>query len=180
MKIYVDGSCFGNNLKIGSKGGFGVYISQNSNLVGYSSHETTNNRMEILSVIFGLAFTHNKNKASIIFSDSAYAVNSYNSWIGNWKKNNWKKSDGKEVLNQDLFHVLLTLKEYLPLVQVKHIKREMNTKADLLARSGSMKSQSMQQKDLYDMLHIVINNYDNIQISSEDIKSNPKGLFNLF
>ena len=44
-----------------------------------------------------------------LYSDSQYVIKAFNDhWIDSWIKKNWKKSDGKPVLNIDLWQRLLT------------------------------------------------------------------------
>lgn len=62
--------------------------------------------MEITAVISGLQALKRPCKVTVV-SDSKYvcdAVNQY--WLVNWKRKNWKKSDGKPVLNPDLWQTL--------------------------------------------------------------------------
>ena len=47
-----------------------------------------------------------------LYSDSQYVIKAFNDhWIDNWIKKNWKKSDGKPVLNIDLWQRLLAAAE---------------------------------------------------------------------
>jgi ribonuclease HI len=47
----------------------------------------------------------------IVYSDSAYSVNTYNDWMFKWSQNNWKKADGNTPENLDL------IREYYGLYQ---------------------------------------------------------------
>lgn len=38
----------------------------------------------------------------VVYSDSAYCVNTFNNWMFNWAKNGWIKSDNKAPENLDL------------------------------------------------------------------------------
>ena len=75
-----------------------------------------------------------------IYSDSAYTVNAFNEgWIYGWKKNNWKKSDGKAVLNVDLWEELYKLTQTHKVVFHKvagHADNELNNRCDELARAA--------------------------------------------
>lgn len=44
----------------------------------------------------------NSNNPPIVYSDSAYCVSSFNTWIHNWKKNGWTRAGGKKLENLDL------------------------------------------------------------------------------
>lgn len=108
FELHCDGSCLGNP----GPGGWAYllrsYIDKNSfeeqEKSGYEIL-TTNNRMELLAVINGLLVLP-KNNNILIYSDSQYVVNGIKSWLKNWKRNNWYKSDGKKVLNCDLWQIL--------------------------------------------------------------------------
>ena len=112
MIIYTDGSCSSNG-KTNSKGGFGVVILDDSeNLLNtYSEFEenTTNNRQEMKAILWAV-INYGKKGPLTIYSDSAYAINSFTKWIFNWKNNNWLKQDNKPPENLDL------IQEYYHLV----------------------------------------------------------------
>lgn len=101
-KIYTDGCALGNP----GSAGFGIVVTKNSGIQkkyykGY--HLSTNNRMELLAVIFALELFKKKIYAEI-YTDSNYVVSAIEKgWLNNWMKNNWIKSDGKPVKNQDLW-----------------------------------------------------------------------------
>ena len=102
MIAYTDGACSGNP----GPGGFGVVVlDDNENLITtYSKHNprTTNNRMELSAILYAL-LTYGKEKPiPIVYSDSAYCVNTFNQWMFNWSKNNWLKSDNTPPENLDL------------------------------------------------------------------------------
>ena len=87
---------------------------------------TTNNRMELLSVIYALKMFKTKVTVTII-SDSQYVVKGYND---NWSKNK----------NSDLWAILLELidKHDVTLTWTKgHAKNKYNEKVDLLALQAS-------------------------------------------
>ena len=105
IKLYTDGACSGNP----GPGGFGCILSTvlpDGNLhesrYSRSFRMTTNNRMELGSVVFGLSSINGSHNIEVI-SDSKYVCDAFNmGWIYNWKKNGWKKSNGK-LLNKDLW-----------------------------------------------------------------------------
>ena len=105
MIVYVDGSCTGNGKAVNS-GGFGVVVLDNDeNLIftyAKRSTNTTNNREELKAILFAL-ITYGRNKPTpIVYSDSAYCVNTFNDWMFRWASNNWIKSDGNSPENLDL------------------------------------------------------------------------------
>ena len=98
MIIYVDGSCMGNG-HANSSGGFGVVVLDNQlNLIDVMSHRelyTTNNRMELKAIAYAFIKYGSKDNPPLVYSDSAYCVNTFNDWMFKWAKNNWIKSDKK-------------------------------------------------------------------------------------
>jgi len=105
VNIYSDGACSGNP----GPGGYGVILEFNGNELELSGGElnTTNNRMELMGVIIGLESLKESCDVTVV-SDSKYVVDAFNKkWIDSWQNKNWKKSDGKPVLNKELWQRLL-------------------------------------------------------------------------
>ena len=105
MIYYTDGSCLKNP---GGPGGFGVVmLDDNENYIDYhyeSCKETTNNREELKAILwvflkYGVPFGKT---APIVYSDSAYCVNTYTDWMFRWKDNAWKKMNNEIPENLDL------------------------------------------------------------------------------
>ena len=137
VTLYTDGACSGNP-GIGGYGGILIYGDVQREYSGAEA-QTTNNRMEIMAVIVGLK----RLKYSCIvevYSDSAYTVNAFlEGWIYGWKKNGWKKSDGKPVLNVDLWEELYQLTKVHEVTFHKvagHADNELNNRCDELARGA--------------------------------------------
>lgn len=113
MIVYVDGSCNGNGKAVNS-GGFGVVVLDNDENLVYTyskrCENTTNNREELKAILYTmLNYGVNTNKYEfsqieppIVYSDSAYCVNTFNQWMFSWAKNDWLKSDNKIPENMDL------------------------------------------------------------------------------
>ena len=107
VNLYSDGAAVPNP----GKGGFGVIMSYEDHKQefhqGYSL--TTNNRMELMGVIFGLEQLEKRCHVNV-YCDSKYVVDSISKgWAENWRKNSWKKSDGTKAINSDLWERLLDL-----------------------------------------------------------------------
>lgn len=113
ITIYTDGSCLGNGKEI-NEGGFGVVVvDENENLL-YTykkrNKNTSNNREELRAILYsflnyGVKVENSGFSTSnipIVYSDSAYCVNTFNSWMFNWARNGWIKSDNKVPENLDL------------------------------------------------------------------------------
>ena len=140
VDIYTDGACSGNP----GKGGYGVvmlYGSARKELSeGFS--RTTNNRMEVLAVITGLASLKESCNVNL-YSDSKYVVNAIEQgWLEGWKKNGWKTAAKKPVKNDDLWKELDSLVQQHDVrwTWVKgHAGHPENEKADELANQGAAK-----------------------------------------
>lgn len=137
VSIYTDGACSGNP----GAGGWGVVLLYNGykkELSGYVQN-TTNNRMEIFSIIQGLSQLKESCEVTV-YSDSAYAVNAFNEgWIKTWQKNDWKNAQKEPVKNKDLWNDLLLKisRHSVTFVKVKgHSDNEYNNRCDELARAA--------------------------------------------
>ena len=133
VEMYTDGACRGNP----GPGGWGVilrYGDTEKTLYG-GERDTTNNRMELMAAIQGLAALNQTCKVAIT-TDSQYVKNGITQWIHNWKKNNWRNAQRKPVKNADLWQELDTLVQQHDVAWhwVKgHAGHEMNERADQLA-----------------------------------------------
>ncbi len=106
VTLYTDGACQGNP----GPGGWGVLMQcdgQEKELSG-GVPETTNNRMELMAVIEGLAALQKPCDVDV-YSDSKYVVRGMTEWLGNWQKNQWKSASKKPVKNVDLWKKLAAL-----------------------------------------------------------------------
>ena len=88
--IYTDGSARNNP----GKGGYGIVMISGSHRREFSEgfKHTTNNRMELLSVIVALEKLKKDKLNVTIYSDSKYVVDSVEKgWVLSWEKNNFSK-----------------------------------------------------------------------------------------
>ena len=133
IKIYTDGSAKGNP----GKGGYGVVMlfQEHRKEVSEGFRLTTNNRMELLSVIVALESLKTRNERVEIYSDSKYVVDAVEKgWVFNWEKKNYAKKK-----NPDLWKRFLKIypKHNVKFVWVKgHAGNELNEVADRLAVSA--------------------------------------------
>ena len=97
IQIYTDGACSGNP----GPGAYGVIMKFNGRekIITEGFRKTTNNRMELLSVIVALEKITTDKYPVEIYSDSKYVIDSITKgWVFNWVKTNFK---GKK--NEDLW-----------------------------------------------------------------------------
>ncbi|MGB1398370.1 MAG: ribonuclease HI [Planctomycetota bacterium] len=107
FRIWTDGACRGNP----GPGGWGYIVraSSGEESVQYDAErQTTNNRMELMAVIEALKSLPGPSSVEL-FSDSQYVVKGMNEWVKGWQRRGWKKSDGKPVVNDDLWKELVEL-----------------------------------------------------------------------
>jgi len=102
VELYTDGACSGNP----GPGGW-AYILKHSG--GDGTHEqsggetaTTNNRMELISVIEGLEALGRPSVVDL-YSDSQYVCKGISTWIESWKARGWKRGRNSPVKNVDLW-----------------------------------------------------------------------------
>ena len=105
INVYTDGACKGNP----GPGGFGVVIERNGARKEFSKgyRHTTNNRMELMAVLFALHSLIESNSIQrdakiVITSDSKYVTNAFHQkWIEKWKNN-----DFSTIQNPDLWKLV--------------------------------------------------------------------------
>lgn len=136
ITIYTDGACRGNP----GPGGWGALIEYGDHrkeLWG-GERETTNNRMELLAVISGLAALNQPCKIEL-YSDSKYVLTGITEWMPQWKKRNWRTAGRKPVKNVDLWQELDT-QQHRHNIQWHWVKGHSgdpgNEMADMLANRG--------------------------------------------
>ncbi len=101
--IYTDGACSGNP----GVGGWGVVVIKKTDIEKFNGYEkdTTNNRMELMAAIEGIAKQKIGEKITL-YTDSKYVKDGITTWVINWRKNNWLTSAKKPVKNKDLWQRL--------------------------------------------------------------------------
>ena len=104
IELFTDGACRGNP----GPGAWAAIIRSDGRTRELSGFEvrTTNNRMELTAAIEALAALPAGAEA-VLRSDSRYVIDGITQWVPGWKRRNWRKSDGKPVLNQELWQRLV-------------------------------------------------------------------------
>lgn len=109
--LYTDGGCRGNQSD-NNIGAYAYVLLFNEHMAegAVSTHNTTNNRMEIKAVIAGLEQLVQYDLPVIVRSDSAYVVNCMQQkWYNGWINRGWKTANKKPVGNKELWLELLKL-----------------------------------------------------------------------
>lgn len=103
VALFTDGSCLGNP----GPGGYGAILKYQEHIKELSQGFllTTNNRMELMAVIEGLAALKEPCLVHLT-TDSQYVKNGMTSWLKGWKRNNWRTSTKQAVKNKDLWQRL--------------------------------------------------------------------------
>ncbi len=135
LTIYTDGAARGNP----GRGGYGailIWKNESKEITAGFIH-TTNNRMELLSVIAALESLTRKELDIEIYSDSKYVVQAVNEgWLENWMRTDFK--GGKK--NRDLwirFHQLYK-QHHIKFIWVKgHASNPYNQRCDELATAAA-------------------------------------------
>ena len=146
MIIYTDGSAHPNP----GPGGFGVIVLDNDEKIQYiynkqfEKEKVTNNQMELKAILYaflnyGVNINTNEftNNIPIVYSDSNYCVQTFNSWMFNWANNGWIKSDKKTPENLDLIKAYYNWYQKGYRIDLRKVKGHNGVKwnelADLLA-----------------------------------------------
>lgn len=135
LTIYTDGAARGNP----GRGGYGAILmwKGESKEISAGFVHTTNNRMELLSVIAALESLNRTGLDIEIYSDSKYVVQAVNEgWLDNWMKNDFK--GGKK--NKDLWQRFYQLSKMhqLKFIWVKgHASNPYNQRCDELATAAA-------------------------------------------
>ena len=136
ITIYTDGACQSNP----GPGGYGVVLivdGQRRELSG-GFRKTTNNRMELFSVIRALRELDRPSCKVTVYSDAQYVVNMINGgYAQRWRRDGWTRNRGKDpAMNPDLWEILLDLcaRHDVKFVWVRgHTDNKENSRCDELA-----------------------------------------------
>jgi ribonuclease HI len=137
LTVYTDGACSGNP---GPGGWAAILIEDGAERVvsGAESH-TTNQRMELMAAIEGLAAIPGSRRVNV-HTDSAYVMNCFvQRWWERWERNGWTGSGKKPVTNRDLWERLLAQTRRHEVVWHKvrgHSGDPLNERVDALARGA--------------------------------------------
>lgn len=137
VTVYTDGACSGNP----GPGGWAAIIMEDGaeRIVSGAEARTTNQRMELMAAIEGLAAIPDRRRVHVR-TDSAYVMNCFEQrWWERWEKNGWLGAGKKPVTNRDLWERLLAQVRRHDVVWHKvrgHSGDVMNDRVDALARGA--------------------------------------------
>jgi ribonuclease HI len=108
LRLYVRGTCKGNP----GPGAWAAVLEHDGETSQASGAErsTTNNRMELMAVIGGMALIPDGAEAYVV-TTSDYVFMGATRWIHGWRRRDWKKRDGRPVSNLDLWQQVEALIE---------------------------------------------------------------------
>ncbi len=103
VEVFTDGACRGNP----GPGGWAALLrtGEAERMLDGAEPNTTNNRMELMAAIEGLAALR-RPCAVTLTTDSEYVRQGITSWIDGWKRRGWKRKGGHPVKNQELWQRL--------------------------------------------------------------------------
>ena len=102
VELYTDGACSGNP----GPGGWAYIVkdpeSGKARERSGGKRITTNNRMEMISVIEGLESLEQTSKVAL-YPDSQYVCKGLSEWLDQWKAKGWKRGRNQKIKNLDLW-----------------------------------------------------------------------------
>lgn len=109
FQLFTDGACSGNP----GPGGWAFILRDSASGAekkGSGAEPlTTNNRMELISVIEGLRAIEASTSKVEVVTDSNYVAKGITEWMAGWKSRGWQRKEGnklKPVMNVDLWQAL--------------------------------------------------------------------------
>ena len=141
MTFYTDGSAHPNP----GPGGYGIVGIEDEKVIFVRSQQykdpVTNNEMELKAILYVMLNYGEKcddwGQPPIVYSDSAYCVNTFNEWMFNWARRGWIKSDKQKPENLDLIQAYYDWYKEGYRIDLRKIKghngHEWNELADQLA-----------------------------------------------
>lgn len=142
MIFYTDGACSGNG-SVNSSGGYGVVgINPEDDEVLLARSKftkgTTNNREELKAILWVMINHGHKingewDEVPVVYSDSAYCVNTFNTWMFSWAKKGWLKSNNQPPENLDLIQTYYDLYQEGYRIDLRKIKGHSGQKGNEIA-----------------------------------------------
>ncbi len=148
VTVVTDGACSGNGTD-DARGGWAAIViaadGSESVLTGAEA-PSTNNRMELMAAIEGLAAAPDGSRVELVTDSSYLAKAITDDWLGSWRKRGWKTAGKKPVANRDLWERLLTQlarhESVSPTLVRGHAGHELNERADRLAQDAALTAEA--------------------------------------
>jgi ribonuclease HI len=144
VQLFTDGACSGNP----GPGGWAFVLRHLASGKDVersgAEQDSTNNRMELMAVIQGLALLKWPCHVELL-TDSVYVGKGLTQWIAKWKTNDWRRKDGSRwvpVKNDDLWRQLDALASQHQLTYTRvagHSGHPENERCDELAVAAYQK-----------------------------------------
>ena len=137
VTVYTDGACSGNP----GPGGWAALILEpdGEHIVRGAAPHTTNQRMELMAAIEGLAALETGRRVGL-YTDSSYVMNCFRDrWFVRWEANGWLGAGRQAIANRDLWQRLIaeTRRHDVRWHKVKgHSGDVLNERVDALAREA--------------------------------------------
>lgn len=135
ITLFSDGSALGNP----GPGGYGTILrfGDHEKIISGRDSHTTNNRMELLGVIEGLASLKEPCEVEVI-SDSSYVVKGINEWLSAWIARDFKKVKNPELWQR---YIEVSKPHKVKGTWVRgHNGHEENERCDKIARDEAQKA----------------------------------------
>jgi ribonuclease HI len=144
--------------KMGESGKPEITLTHYIDAFGSLTERATNNVAEASASLNALKLVKDTGiKNVVLIKDSQYALQGFDKWMVDWKKNNWIKKDGQQVSNKELWQTIYDLKAELTADGVTfktqwvkgHSGDLGNERADELATAGKMAARNHNPRESY-------------------------------
>ena len=130
--VFTDGACSGNP----GPGGWGAIIYYGNSQIqelGGAQDPTTNNQMELQSVLASLEYLKDVKTSISFYVDSTYVINGVTKWMWGWHKKNWLNSENKPISNKEVWQKIyqIMLKNKLFHIQQRRISPKSHSKTQI-------------------------------------------------
>ncbi len=148
ITIVTDGACSGNGTDTARGGWAAIIIAPDGSETVLTGAEapSTNNRMELMAAIEGLAAVPGGSVVDLITDSSYLAKAITDDWLGAWQRRGWRTAGRKPVANQDLWERMLAQLarhgSVTPRLVRGHSGHDLNERADRLAQDAAITAEA--------------------------------------
>lgn len=143
ITVVTDGACSANGTDDARGGWAAIVIAPDGAETVLTGAEapSTNNRMELMAAIEGLAAAPAGSDVRLVTDSSYLAKAITDDWLGAWQKRGWRTAGKKPVANRDLWERLLAQMARHHAVRPQlvrgHAGHDLNERADRLAQDAA-------------------------------------------